>query len=107
MDPFVVFDCAKVLPNRFALTLAAAARRRALHRGAQPRSDRPAASAGELALHEVAEGAFTPVELRLFLDGPGEAQRLLRPPVRDPELRGDASSQSAAVPVSPSEETVH
>lgn len=37
MDPFVVIDCAKVLPNRIALTLAAAARSRALQRGVQPR----------------------------------------------------------------------
>jgi len=36
MDPHVVFDCQKVLPNRFALTLAAAARSRALARGAEP-----------------------------------------------------------------------
>ena len=30
MDPHVVLDCQSVLPNRFALTLAAAARSRAL-----------------------------------------------------------------------------
>jgi DNA-directed RNA polymerase subunit omega len=107
MDPFVVFDCAKVLPNRFALTLAAAARSRALHTGAQPRSDRPAASASELALHEIGEGAFTLAELGLYLEGPGGPWLLPRPPAWDPKLRGGAPPQSAAVPVSPSGETVH
>ncbi len=32
MDPHVVFDCQKILPNRFALALAAAARTCALKR---------------------------------------------------------------------------
>lgn len=107
MDPFVVFDCAKVLPNRFALTLAAAARSRALHRGAEPRSDRPAAGAGDLALHEIAEGAFTPAELGSFLEGRSGPQLLPRLSAFDPELRGGAPPKSAAAPVSPSGETVH
>lgn len=34
MDPFVVFDCQQVVPDRFALALAAAPRSRALLRGA-------------------------------------------------------------------------
>lgn len=38
MDLFLVFDCQKVLPNRFALALAAAARSRALARGAGARA---------------------------------------------------------------------
>jgi len=37
MDPNIVFDCEKVLPNRFGLALAAAARIRALNRGSEPR----------------------------------------------------------------------
>ncbi len=37
MDPHVIFDCEKALPNRFVLVLAAAARTRALNRGAEPR----------------------------------------------------------------------
>ncbi|MBZ9822835.1 DNA-directed RNA polymerase subunit omega, partial [Mesorhizobium sp. CA4] len=77
MDSLVVFDCAQVIPNRFALTLAAAARSRALHRGAEPRSNRPAASASDLALHEIAEGAFTPAELGLFLEGESAPRLLL------------------------------
>jgi DNA-directed RNA polymerase subunit omega len=42
----------KVLPNRFALALAATARSRALNRGAELRLDRPIASV----LREIAEG---------------------------------------------------
>ncbi|AYM66096.1 DNA-directed RNA polymerase subunit omega [Agrobacterium fabrum] len=45
MDPHVVFDCQDVVPNRFALTVAAAARARALSRGAEPRLDLPSAGA--------------------------------------------------------------
>jgi DNA-directed RNA polymerase subunit omega len=82
MDPFVIFDCAKILPNRFALTLAAAARSRALHRGADPRLDRPAASASDLALREIAEGAFTQSELGLLLGG-FKGTDSLPPPVSD------------------------
>ncbi len=100
MNPFVVFDCAKVLPNRFALTLAAAARSHALHRGAQPRSDTPAANASDLALREIAEGAFTPAELGLFLVGPSGPRLLPRPPAWDPKLRGGAT-QRAPPPSSP------
>lgn len=37
MDPHIVFDCEKVLPNRFDLAVAAAARVRALSRGGEPR----------------------------------------------------------------------
>ncbi|WP_342640238.1 DNA-directed RNA polymerase subunit omega [Rhodoligotrophos ferricapiens] len=107
MDPFVVFDCAKVLPNRFALTLAAAARGRALRRGAEPRSDRLAAGAGDLALHEIAEGAFTRAELGLFLEEPSGPQLLPRPSAQDPDLRGGASPESAAAPVSRFGETAH
>jgi len=107
MDPFIVFDCAKVMPNRFALTLAAAARSRALHRGAEPRSNRAAASASDLALREIAEGAFTPAELRLFLERRRGPQLLPRRSAWDLELRGGAPSESTAAPVSPSGETVH
>lgn len=107
MDPFVVFDCAKVLPNRFALTVAAAARSHALHRDAQPRLDTPAASASDLALREIAEGAFTPAELGLFLKGPSGSRLLPRPPAWNPTLRGGTPPESATALVSPSGETVH
>jgi hypothetical protein len=64
MDPHVVFDSQKVVPNRFALSLAAAARKRALNHGAERRvAGVPAAGNGDLALHEIAAAAFTPAEL--------------------------------------------
>lgn len=80
MDPHIIFDCQKVLPNRFALTLAAAARSRALARGAEPRLDAADYSVNELALHEIAAGAFTRDELAPFLPGADE-RRLLPPPL--------------------------
>jgi DNA-directed RNA polymerase subunit omega len=67
MNPSIVFDCQKILPNRFALTLAAAARSRALNRGAEPRFGRSGSSVADLALSEIASGAFTSDELALFL----------------------------------------
>ena len=79
MDTHVVFDCQKVLPNRFALTLAAASRIRALARGAEPRLDAVDRSVGDLALHEIAAGVFTRDELAPFLPGADERQ-LLPPP---------------------------
>lgn len=64
MDPHVVFRLREGVPNRFALTLAAVARTRALNRGAEPRLDRFASVGnGDLALHEIA-AAFTPAEFR-------------------------------------------
>jgi DNA-directed RNA polymerase subunit K/omega len=45
-----LFDCEKVRPTRFTLVLAAAARGRALRQGAEPRSERPAATAIDRAL---------------------------------------------------------
>ncbi len=67
MDPHIIFDCEKVLPNRFALTVAAASRSRALSRGAEPRLDMGDASVSDLALHEIAAGVFTREELTPFL----------------------------------------
>lgn len=67
MDPHVGFDCHKILPNRFALALAAAARSRALNRGAEPRLDRQGVNASELALLEIASGAFVEDELAPYL----------------------------------------
>lgn len=79
MDPSVVFDCERVLPNRFALTLAAAARSRALNRGDPARIARPAAGAVDLALHEIAADVFTEEELAPFLLSRDSASLLLPP----------------------------
>jgi DNA-directed RNA polymerase subunit omega len=67
MDPFVVFDCQQVVPDRFALALSAAARSRALLRGAQPRLAGSGKRATEVALREIAGGAFSRAELAPFL----------------------------------------
>lgn len=91
MDPFVVFDCQQVVPDRFALALAAAARSRALLRGAQPRLAGSGKGATEVALQEIAGGAFNRTELAPFLRGRRksissrrcpEAQALRAAPVR-------------------------
>jgi len=99
MDTRVVFDCQKVL------TLAAASRIRALARGAEPRLDAVDRSVGDLALHEIAAGAFTRDELAPFLPGADERQ-LLPPPDPASRLR-DGGGGSAAAPASRSQKTVH
>lgn len=105
MDPHVVFDCQKVLPNRFALTLAAAARSRALGRGAEPRLDPNHASVSDLALHEIAAGMFTRTELAPFL--PGKGGRPSLPPPDPVSRRRDGGCEIAVAPASRSRETVH
>lgn len=67
MDPFIVFDCHQVVPDRFALVLAAAARSRALLCGAQPRLARSGNRATDVALQEIAGGQFSRDELAPFL----------------------------------------
>ena len=106
MDPYVVFDCQRVLPNRFALTLAAAARSRALRRGSGPRLDKDDAGVSDLALHEIAAGVFTPRELQPFLPVT-DGKRLLAPHVPGSRLCGGGSPGAAATPASPPGETVH
>jgi DNA-directed RNA polymerase subunit omega len=107
MDPHVVFDCQDVVPNRFAMTVAAAARARALTRGAEPRLELPGAGATNLALHEIAGGAFRQDELTLFLPGSASPARLPAPNSKSTELRGDGASSAATAPVSSPQEAVH
>ena len=80
MDPNVVFASQSVVPNRFALALASAARARALNRGAEPRLACDHAGNVELALKEIGAGAFSPEELMPFLPAPGEAVARLAAP---------------------------
>ncbi|WP_235925442.1 DNA-directed RNA polymerase subunit omega [Brucella pseudintermedia] len=96
MDPHIVFDCEKVLPNRFALTLAAAARSRALNRGAEPRLDIDDASVSDLALHEIAAGVFTREELtRRF---PGRTESVFRASIPFPGFATMAAKLSSPHP---------
>lgn len=106
MDPHVIFDCARVLPNPFALTLAAAARSRALSQGAEPRLDIDDGGVSDLALREIAAGAFTQDELAPFLPGAG-GWRSLPPPDPDSRLRDGGSGSAAAAPASRPRETAH
>jgi DNA-directed RNA polymerase subunit omega len=104
MDPHVVFGCQEIVPNRFTLTMAAAARARALNRGAGPRLDLPHASVSDLALLEIARGAFSHDELAPFFP---ELAATTLPPAPNPtttELRGDGT---AAAPASYPQETIH
>ncbi|MBX4871083.1 DNA-directed RNA polymerase subunit omega [Rhizobium bangladeshense] len=105
MDPLIVFDCERVLANRFALAVAAAARSRSLNRGAEPRLEVPGVAASELALKEIAQNSFAQDELALFVIEPEEAKRL---PSRQFEiqLRG-GGSHAVAAPVSERKEAVH
>jgi DNA-directed RNA polymerase subunit omega len=105
MDPHVVFDGQKVLPNRFALSLAAAARKRALNHGAERRlAGWPDAGTGDLALHEIAAAAFTEAELSTALRGP-RATALLRE--RGSPTSLPASPDGAAAPRLQPKETIH
>ena len=104
MDPHVVFDCQRVLPNRFALTLAAAARKRALNRGAEPRlAPWSGAGNGDVALCELAAGAFSPEELSTAL-GP-RATIFLKQPASTPTL--PAAANAATAPRLLAQETIH
>ncbi len=67
MDPLIVFDCQNIVPNRFALALAAAARTRALNHGDQPRVEVWSRSNIDVALSEIAAGAFAPEEIERYL----------------------------------------
>lgn len=107
MDPHVVFDCHEIVPNRFALTMAASARARALARGAEPRLDLPHASVSDLALHEIARGAFSHDELAPFLPGSAATTLLPAPDPTITELRGDGTASAAAAPASCPQEAVH
>lgn len=102
--PVFAVDCDGLVANRFALVHAAAARARQLNRGEAPRVEVPWAKSPQIAVAELAAGAFSPseVEALLGLDRPaGEtgAIELDRPDSAAPEdeLRLlDAMSRDAA-----------
>lgn len=70
MNALAVFDCLRVVPDRYALVAAAAARAHALRRGQTPRIATTTASAPLTALQEIAAGAITAEEIRQFLSSP-------------------------------------
>lgn len=107
MDRHVIFDCEKALPNRFVLVLAAAARTRALNRGAEPRLALRDRNAADLALQEIAAGAFLEEELAPFLLPHRAEARLLPAPSTISELCGDGRSKAAAASAALPTEAVH
>jgi len=105
MNPMIVFDAQEVVPDAFALALAAAARTRALRRGAEPRVDAEVAPGPYLALSEIAAGAFITEDLAPFLlTTRTEALRLERRGAT-PKLCNDRRSGGAAYV--PAEGAVH
>lgn len=103
MDPNIVFDCEKVLPNRFGLAMAAAARIRALNHGSEPRIRvADGGTTTECALREIAAGVFRLDELAPFMSG-------LELASSDPSitLRGDSASGAAATSLSRPRKRVH
>ena len=104
MNPLIVFGAREVVSDPFALTLAAAARARALRQGAEPRVDAGVEPGPHLALAEIAADAFAEEELAPFLaDAAGV------PPLAPPKPRiaiGDGRRPAVAAPV-PAEGTVH
>jgi len=86
MNPLIVLDATKVVPNPFALTMAAAARTRALRNRAEPRIHMEGEPGPYLALSEIAANAFTDDELAPFLPKAAAKTPRLGPPRALPEL---------------------
>ena len=107
MDPHIVFDCQEIVPNRFVLTIIAAARARALNLGAEARVDLPDSGVQDLALHEIAKSSFSGDELGPFLPALASPARLKASDPTATELRGDGAASAAAAPRSSAQETVH
>lgn len=104
MDPFVTIDAQKVLPNRFGLALAGAMRCRALRRGDEPRLALEGMTTQDLALHEIAAGAFTDAELAPFRIGQQPVGRLRAP---HQQLGAGLPSRDTGTCVPPDRRTAH
>lgn len=89
MDPHVVFDCQNILPNKFALAVAAAARCPALNRGGKPRLDLRDTNGSKLALQECPDRHQCLPDSSSTITG----------------FRGDGDPNAAAAPVSCLQET--
>ncbi|RWH82159.1 MAG: RNA polymerase rpb6 [Mesorhizobium sp.] len=99
MDPLIVFDAQRTIPNPFALAVAAAGRARALARGAEPRLPASPKSRPHLALSEIAGNAFETREIEPFLltksISPRDSVRSKSGPKK---LRGVGPNRPAAAP---------
>lgn len=99
MDPLIVFDAQRTIPNPFALAIAAAGRARALSRGAEPRLPAKAKSRAHLALSEIAGKAFETQEIEPFLlAGSVSSRDRVRSKSGAKELRAVGRSKPAAAP---------
>jgi DNA-directed RNA polymerase subunit omega len=74
MDHVFTVECQRFVPNPYALVHVAAARARALSRGAPTRLEIEGRSHGYAALREIAAGAFTSDELTTLLVPPPELE---------------------------------
>lgn len=99
MDPLIVFDAQRAIPNPFGLAVAAAGRARALARGAEPRLPSRPKSRPHLALSEIAGNAFEPQEIEPFLlTGSIPPRDLVRSKSGPKKLRGVGPNRPAAAP---------
>tara|TARA_B100000614_G_scaffold259350_1_gene283770 strand:- start:10879 stop:11130 length:252 start_codon:yes stop_codon:yes gene_type:complete len=83
MNPYIVIDAKKVVPDHFGLVLAASARGHALKAGAQPLVDDAECSPAELAMKEIASRAISEDDLTNFLSATKPRQLSLMRPTRD------------------------
>lgn len=100
MDTIYTVDCTRLVPNPYHLVHLAAARGRALGRGAEPRVEPHGEPVALLALREIAEGAFTRDELPILLESrSGEALEFSanEDPSEDELRDGMANSGSIAL----------
>ena len=104
MNPLIVFDAKEVVTDPFALALAAAARARALRQGAEVRVAADVGPGPDLALTEIASGAFATEELALVLPDAGRVLRLDPP---KPRLAIGDGGRPAVVASVPAKGTVH
>jgi DNA-directed RNA polymerase subunit omega len=97
MEILYTVDCERFIPNRFELVLVAAARARAIARGAEPRVDGEG-TASRLALREIAAGRFNSDEIQALLAPPRrDAEDLISVGVTDEEALRDGMAQSGAI----------
>lgn len=104
MNPLIVFDAKEVVTDPFGLTLAAAARARALRQGAESRIIPGVDPGPHLALAEIAGGAFAEEELAPFLPETAGVPRLAPP---RPRLAIGDGRRPAVAASAPAKGTVH
>jgi len=99
MNPFIMQDCQKVLPNPFLLALTAAARVRALRRGAEPKVLCSPLPPTELALQEIAAGLLAKEDFEFLPSRAGGVlvrQKLPPTGKTEPDRNGFLSAAASA-----------